>query len=284
MKSTILRFSLFLFSVLFFSVLGFSQDEIFLRSGEKIEGKVLEVGPGLMKYKSKTNPEGPVYSKKISDILLITYANGTTEVYEVEKTSASSSKSRNDTNIDVSNHSVAFNFAPLLYQQLEIDYQYLFPKGIIGISFPITYALNPGFTRSSSSLALLWSAGSDLKFFTAGQKAASFYIGVGVDVGQTQSTRYRNEEIIEYDPYTGQNYTNVRYTTEEVNNNFYSVSALVGVELNPTKNISVDLGGRISGRSHFIDNQYNNGPYYEPYQGQGLDLIVRPLMRLRVRF
>ncbi len=230
MRSTFLRFSLFLFSVLFLSLLCFSQDEIFLRSGEKIEGKVLEVGTELIKYKSKTNPEGPVYSKKIYDILVISYANGTTEVYEVEKTSASSSKYRNDTNIEISNHSVAFNFAPLLYQQLEIDYQYLFPKGIIGISFPITYALNPGFTRSSSSsLALLWSAGSDLKFFTAGQKAASFYIGVGVGVGQTQSTRYRNEEIIEYDPYTGQNYTNVRYTIEEVNNNFCSVSALVGV-------------------------------------------------------
>ena len=183
----------------------FSKIKSLLDLAKKVEGEVLEVGPEIIKYKSKTNPEGLVYSKKNSDIILITCANGTTEVYEVEKTTPSSSKSRNDTNIDVSNHSIAFNLAPLLYQQLEIDYQYLFPKGIVGISFPITYAINPGFNRSRNNLALLWSSGSDLKFFT---------------IDQTQSAKNRNEEIIEYDPYTGQNYKSVRYTTEEVNNNF----------------------------------------------------------------
>jgi len=282
MKNSTLQFSLSLLIILFLSVLGFSQDQIFLRSGEKIEGKVLEVGTDVIKYKSKTNPEGPIYSKNISDLLLINYASGTTEIYELQNPT-SSTKSKNDSNIDIGNHSIAINAATLLFQQLEIDYQYLFPKGIVGISFPLAYAMNPGVTTSNNGHALLWSAGSDLKFFTNGQKSASFYLGFGFDVGQTERTISHSEELMQNDPFTGQSYTSIIYLTEEVNNNFYSLSGLIGVELNPTKLLSVDIGGRVSGRSHFLDNQYNN--YYDgSSQRGGLDLIVRPLMRLRVRF
>ena len=72
MKSTLSRFSVIFISILFCSVLGFSQDQIFLRSGEKIDARVIEVTPEFIKYKSKANPEGPLYSKKITDVLLIT--------------------------------------------------------------------------------------------------------------------------------------------------------------------------------------------------------------------
>lgn len=284
MKSTLSRFSVIFISILFCSVLGFSQDQIFLRSGEKIDVRVIEVTPEFIKYKSKANPEGPLYSKKITDVLLITYANGTTEVYEVEKVVSASTKNKNDTAMIINSHSLALNFVPLLYQQLELDYQYLFPNRVIGISFPITYVMNPGITRSLNEFALLWSAGSDLKFYFDGQKSVSFYVGFGFDVGQAESISYYTEEIVEYDEFTGLTYPGYNYVNEDVTNNFYSLSGILGVEINPTKFLTMDIGGRISGRSHFLDKYYNSYPYYEESPSTRLDLIIRPLMRLRVRF
>lgn len=58
-----------------------AQDNIILRTGEEIPAKVLEVNQADLKYRKSANPEGPVYTAPLRDVLLIKYANGTKDSF-----------------------------------------------------------------------------------------------------------------------------------------------------------------------------------------------------------
>ena len=59
----------------------YAQDNIVLRNGEEIPAKVLEVNQTDLKYRKAANPDGPVYTAPLRDVLLITYANGTKDTF-----------------------------------------------------------------------------------------------------------------------------------------------------------------------------------------------------------
>lgn len=53
-----------------------AQDTLSMRTGEKIQVKVIEVGISEVKYKKLDNINGPVFSSLKSDLLTIRYENG----------------------------------------------------------------------------------------------------------------------------------------------------------------------------------------------------------------
>ena len=55
---------------------GWAQDIITMKNGEDVKAKVLEVLPSEIKYKQYDNPEGPIFTVRKSEILMITYENG----------------------------------------------------------------------------------------------------------------------------------------------------------------------------------------------------------------
>jgi hypothetical protein len=57
-------------------------DKILLKTGEEIEAKVLEIGVQEIKYKNCSNLQGPTISLLKSDAFMITYANGSKEVFK----------------------------------------------------------------------------------------------------------------------------------------------------------------------------------------------------------
>lgn len=59
----------------------FSQDIIELKSGNKIEAKLLEITENTIRYKKYDNLEGPTYSTSLSEISSITYENGTKDIF-----------------------------------------------------------------------------------------------------------------------------------------------------------------------------------------------------------
>ncbi len=74
-----LLFSLFL--VLFlYSASFYAQDVMYTTSGNKIMGKVVEVNTTDIKYKDAANIDGPNYVISKNDIVVITYANGTSQI------------------------------------------------------------------------------------------------------------------------------------------------------------------------------------------------------------
>jgi len=78
---------------LFFAALGvsiastFAQDVITLKNGTDINALVQEIGDVEVLYKKFDNPNGPNYTLKKSEILMIRYVNGSKDIFsEEEKT------------------------------------------------------------------------------------------------------------------------------------------------------------------------------------------------------
>ena len=85
----------FCFALLLFSVSVSAQDIITKKSGEDIKAKVLEVMENEIKYKLFDYLDGPTYTLRKSEILMIHYSNGTNEVIN---TDSSSDYNRNNYN------------------------------------------------------------------------------------------------------------------------------------------------------------------------------------------
>jgi hypothetical protein len=60
----------------------FSQDVITKKTSEDIQAKVLEVTTTEIKYKKSDNPEGPTFTIPKSDVLVISYQNGTKDYFD----------------------------------------------------------------------------------------------------------------------------------------------------------------------------------------------------------
>ena len=71
---------LLLLAGLFTATLTHAQDKIVLKNGTEIKANVLEVSATAIKYRKQDNPNGPVYTSGIGEVLLINYANGTKDV------------------------------------------------------------------------------------------------------------------------------------------------------------------------------------------------------------
>lgn len=63
------------------ATLTYAQDNIILRNGEEVPAKVLEVTQTDLKYRKAANPDGPIYTATLRDVLLIKYANGTKDTF-----------------------------------------------------------------------------------------------------------------------------------------------------------------------------------------------------------
>lgn len=77
MKRLILILSALIFSAAALS----AQDLITKRNGEDIVAKVLEITPDEVKYRLYDEPDGPVYTVRKSELLLIRHASGRNEIF-----------------------------------------------------------------------------------------------------------------------------------------------------------------------------------------------------------
>ncbi|NID10281.1 hypothetical protein [Fibrivirga algicola] len=67
------------------ATLTYAQDNIILRNGEEIPARVLEVTQAELKYRKTANPDGPIYTSSLRDVLLIKYANGTKDTFGADR-------------------------------------------------------------------------------------------------------------------------------------------------------------------------------------------------------
>ncbi|MES2566559.1 MAG: hypothetical protein V4565_06820 [Bacteroidota bacterium] len=103
-----MRLLFIVFSILFaMASSSFAQDIIYTTGGNKLQAKVLEINTTNLKYKDYNNLEGPTYVITKTDVVLIKYANGMTEVInsnpetiepKTESTVANNSKSNESNN------------------------------------------------------------------------------------------------------------------------------------------------------------------------------------------
>ena len=63
------------------AIAAWAQDVIVTRNAQKIDAKVIEISDTEVKYKKQSNPDGPTYVEKKSNIATIVYSNGDVEVF-----------------------------------------------------------------------------------------------------------------------------------------------------------------------------------------------------------
>ena len=68
----------------FFTLPSTAQDKLIKTDYSIVEAKVLEITDTEILYKKFSNPNGPVYSIKKSDLLAINYQNGEKEIFTIE--------------------------------------------------------------------------------------------------------------------------------------------------------------------------------------------------------
>jgi hypothetical protein len=76
------------FIILFLALLAsniFAQDVIIYTNGTEENSKVLEVSETEIRFKKWTNQSGPTYVKKVAEIFMIRYENGTTQTFTIQK-------------------------------------------------------------------------------------------------------------------------------------------------------------------------------------------------------
>ena len=86
-----MRFQIVLIPLLT-ATLTYAQDTIILKNGDEIPAKVLEITQLELKYRKSINPEGPMYTSSLRDVLLIKYANGTKDVINAQESNAGSDR------------------------------------------------------------------------------------------------------------------------------------------------------------------------------------------------
>jgi hypothetical protein len=86
----------------------FSQDTLYTRNGDVINGKVMEVNQDEIKYKKPSNPNGPLYVVSKSDIVLIHYKNGSKDVFQ-NSSGTSAGSSNTDANASQSGNPSVVN-------------------------------------------------------------------------------------------------------------------------------------------------------------------------------
>ncbi len=114
----------FVFGFLSLCASSFAQDVITKKSGEDIRAKVLEVTQDAVKYVKEPNPNGPTYTISKADILLITYQDGSKDIF-------SDYKAKRQTNT-LSEEEIAQLTPNMKYSQLKKIYNYKDYSNFVG--------------------------------------------------------------------------------------------------------------------------------------------------------
>lgn len=88
-----------LIPVIFLSIATKAQDFIYMKDGSEYKAKVEEITPETIKFKKFDQPDGPVRTVKVEDVVSIKYQDGTEEVFgkNVEDTKVNEVEKENDT-------------------------------------------------------------------------------------------------------------------------------------------------------------------------------------------
>jgi len=75
------KFSLIIMSLFLSSIAVQAQDYIYMKDGSEYKAKVEEITPEIIRFKKFDQPDGPVRTVKVEDVVSIKYQDGTEEVF-----------------------------------------------------------------------------------------------------------------------------------------------------------------------------------------------------------
>ncbi|MES2139863.1 MAG: hypothetical protein V4511_09135 [Bacteroidota bacterium] len=226
--------SIFLICSLLFTVYSYSQDVIYKTDNTKLEGKVLEVGISEIRYKLASNPDGPTYIISKSDLVLITYQNGSHQLFSSEN---KSSQSKFDSlSLNFCRNFIGLDIAEFASASIGITFERTFgKKGMFALRVPFSVGLNknPNYYGGGYPYGKIFSTGIDFIYFPTGQGKVRYYAAPYFEYGMFR--------------YSDRNYSLVDYSYQPVNKfdgQHYAGGVKNGVLFQPTRHfcISGDFG------------------------------------------
>lgn len=278
-----------------------AQDQLFKKDNSKLEVKVLEVTPNEVKYKLKSNPDGPLYVVNKSEVALLIYANGEHETFPENKPKTEiiytpvSPFARMDSlraqrkrenleqfkNVTKNKNVVFLNSLALLNGTASFSYLREFANGLFSIHVPISASFaepnlqnSLGFTSNYYYSNVYnyrithkaFDAGLGIYFHTSGKHAVTHFIGPLIRFAQYNGT------------FSAANYTNdpwgnpqPTFTDDKhafvLNESYAMINNGILFRITPTFNMMLHAAIGTTIDHHFIANDPKNfySPYYNTY-------------------
>jgi hypothetical protein len=186
----------------------FSQDVLYTVSGKKLETKVVEINTTDIKYKNPENLEGPTYVISKSDIVLIQFANGLTQIINPNPPSVNPAKTetvittpkvadKQKPNLYYLNPNlISINALALANGDVTLMYDRDLLNSHLGISFLGGYnfnsrmgGLNAMIADSKDKAKKLYDAGIGINFMPKNTKRTQYFVGL---LGKYMAYNYQN--------------------------------------------------------------------------------------------
>ena len=155
--------------LMFLTISGFAQDKIYLKTGEQVEAKIIEVNINNLKYKKYSNIDGPTFTIEKSDIHMVVYQNGENQIFEESE--------KENKNIDgFRRHRINIDILAYMYNGPSyISYEQIAKSGKLGYEIPLNVHMN-------EYGVVGYSTGLNMKYYITGE-GKGFYVGPAVALG-----------------------------------------------------------------------------------------------------
>ncbi len=220
-----------------------AQDTLFHTSKGMLNVKILEITDTEIKYKSASNPDGPVYIIGKKDVKKIVYENGTVESFQKPPNSKSLPKQK----LKHQNF-VYFTLTDMVFGHVTVSYEHTLLNNHLGIHIPFSYGAiemsSKDYYEYSASAPLqglgrygfynknkIYSTGIELYYYPFEWGYANYFVGPAFGYGKVN---YQTSSFI-YNPTT----TYSEPHTEQIAYQGWLIKN--GVVFNPAKHISIAL-------------------------------------------
>ena len=222
-------------AVLFSALLTQAQDAIYKKDKTKLDAKVLEVGNWDIKYKPAANPDGPVYTMPKSDIVIIIYQNGRSDIFSSSEKSPSCKKF-DSLSVNFCHNSIGIDIGEFTNTAMNITYEHTFKKGNFALRIPFSVGMTPyNYGYGYYGDQKIFSTGLDFLFFPTGQGKVRYYVAPYAEFGMYNF----NNGYVLYDGYNNPSYYNYHFSGYRIEGGVKN-----GILIQPTRHfsISADLG------------------------------------------
>ena len=199
----------------FISISVFGQDQLFKKDNSKLDVKVLEINPTQIKYKLKTNADGPTYIVNKNEVALIIYQNGDHEAFKDEapvqyqqpsyipprqnrfymmdslRAQKARGKIKNFEEVTKAKNVIFYNMAELFDASIGLSYFREFAKNLLDVQVPISFSVGEPYMHNlvSSGIYNTYNVynykttqkaidiGLGVYINTSGKKAVTHFIG-----------------------------------------------------------------------------------------------------------
>lgn len=226
-----------------------AQDVIYKSDGTKVQAKVAEVGISEIRYKLFSNPDGPVFVLRKSDVVLIAYQNGEHEMVTSLSDRERKKQAKNDSlALNRRKNIVSVNLLDAAFGNMTFSYERVFGKGYLGIKVPVSLGLrtlsNYGYYAGTYDRSRIMGTGLDVNFYPNGQGTVRYFIGPSVSFGTFRYRDYYPYDDIGMDRFYPDYYPYMKGT-------HLSLSVNNGLMIQPSKHLTIALAAGMGMKMDF---------------------------------